>query len=144
MIRHIMWREKLYLSISIKGRFFKNVLDKINSSKNLQKLPHQFPAVREGSFCKFLDELILSGTFFKKTDFNMSFPVSFIRLVAGNLTINHKKYLIYLKTSASQACGESISFWNKSPIVLITTAQRAGKLFYTLVSFRTSVCLEKV
>ena len=76
--------------------------------------------------------------------FNMSFPVSFIRLVAGNLTINHKKYLIYLKTSASQACGESISFWNKSPIVLITTAQRAGKLFYTLVSSRTSVYLEKV
>ena len=36
--------------------FFK---DKISSSKNLQKLPHQFPAVRNGSFCKFLDELIL-------------------------------------------------------------------------------------
>ena len=35
-----------------KGRFLMNVLDKINSSKNLQKL-----AVREGSFCKFLDEL---------------------------------------------------------------------------------------
>ena len=44
------------------------VLDKINSSKNLQKRPHQFPAVRvrEGRFYKFLDELILSSTFLKK------------------------------------------------------------------------------
>ena len=49
-----------------KVRFLKNVLDRINSYKNLQKLPHQFTAVREGSFCKFLDELILSSTFFKK------------------------------------------------------------------------------
>ena len=37
----------------IKVRFFKNVLYKINSSKNLQKLPLQFLAVREGSFCNF-------------------------------------------------------------------------------------------
>ena len=57
------------LEYRAKVRFFKNVLDKINSSKNLQKLPHQFPAVREGSFCKFLDELILSSTFLRKTDF---------------------------------------------------------------------------
>ena len=53
--------------------FLKNVLNKINSSKNLQKLPQQFPAVREGSFCKFLDELILASTFLRKTDFNQKY-----------------------------------------------------------------------
>ena len=45
------------------------LIDKINSSKNLQKQPHQFAAVRKGCFCKFLDEFILSSTFLNKTDF---------------------------------------------------------------------------
>ena len=55
----------------IKSIYFKNVLDKINLSKNLQKLPHPFLAVREGRFCKFLDNLILSSTFLIKTDFSL-------------------------------------------------------------------------
>ena len=49
-----------------KVRFLKNVLDKINSSKNLQKLPSRTAVNWWGSFCKFLYELILSSTFFKK------------------------------------------------------------------------------
>ena len=52
----------------VKSIFLKIVLDKINSSKKLQKLPHKFPipAMREGSFCKFLNELFLSSKFLRK------------------------------------------------------------------------------
>ena len=57
-------------SAKLKSVFFKKVLGKINSSKNMQKRPHQFAAVWEGRFCIFLDELILSSTFLKKTDFS--------------------------------------------------------------------------
>ena len=53
-----------YLIILLKSIFLKNILNKINSSKNLQKRPHQFAA------CNFLDELVLSSTFLKKTDFS--------------------------------------------------------------------------
>ena len=43
--------------------FLKNILDKINSSKKLQKRPYQFAAVRKGRFFNFFDELILSSMF---------------------------------------------------------------------------------
>ena len=54
----------------IKSVFLKNVLEKIKSSQNLQKQPHQFAAVWKGRFCKFWKDLILLSTFFKKTDFS--------------------------------------------------------------------------
>ena len=41
------------ISENLYVRFLKNVLDKINSSKNLQKQPHQFAALRKGRFAKF-------------------------------------------------------------------------------------------
>ena len=50
----------------IKVLFLKKLLDKINSSKNLQKLPSRTAGNWWGSFCKFLDELILSSTYVLK------------------------------------------------------------------------------
>ena len=66
--RCILWKtcKNEFEGFYFKSGFLKNVLNKINSSQNLQKLPLQFAAVRKGSFCKFWDELIFSNTFFKK------------------------------------------------------------------------------
>ena len=49
--------------------YLKNVLDKINSSKNCKKLPSHTAANWWGRFWKFLHELILPSTFSKNTDF---------------------------------------------------------------------------
>ena len=53
----------------LKSIFLKNLLDKINSSKNLQKRPFRTATNWWNLFGNFLDELILSSTFLKKTDF---------------------------------------------------------------------------
>ena len=59
-------------SVHIKSFFLKNVHGKINSSKILQKLPFRTAENWWGSFCKFLDELILKYIL-KKTDFSLNF-----------------------------------------------------------------------
>ena len=75
------FKKKRPLELSCKQRQFKlrrdvdtklkpknkiDVLVKINSFKNLQKMPSRTAGNCWGSFCKFLDESILSTTFSKK------------------------------------------------------------------------------
>ena len=62
---------KLLLCVT-KVYFFKKLLDKINSSKKMQKQPSHTAANWWGYFCIFLDELILSSSFLKKTDFRIA------------------------------------------------------------------------
>ena len=53
----------------LKSIFLKNVLGKIVSPTNSQKLPRWNVWNQLGSFCEFLGETIFPSTFFKKTDF---------------------------------------------------------------------------
>ena len=58
------------LKISGKVRFLKERTWKNVVIPKLAKTAHQFPAVREGSFCKFWDEYIFPSTFKRKTVFS--------------------------------------------------------------------------
>ena len=97
MISNVTHSTKKIFSIKgifrVKVRFFKKVLGKTNSSKNMQKRPHQFAAVWEGRFCIFLDELILSSTFFKKTDFSRKVFQTFLTSFKIVLKINGMRSL---------------------------------------------------
>ena len=56
----------IVISHCIKVCFFKTVVGKIASSRNLQKLPCWNEWNQRGSFCKFLDNAIFPSTFLKK------------------------------------------------------------------------------
>ena len=53
-------------NLCIKVCFFKNVLGKIASPNNSQKLPRWFHLFQRGSFCELLGDAIFPSTLFKK------------------------------------------------------------------------------
>ena len=63
-------KAKNEINTFLKSVFLKNVLEKIISPENSQKLPRWNQWIQRGSFCEFLGETIFPSTFFKKTDFN--------------------------------------------------------------------------